>query len=497
MPVLVAPQHHRQCIQAAYASRLYPHIVSDAEWQLLKSSIDESHVKAYLQIRNAILRLWTRNPLVAVTREEASDCTKDRRYASLALTAHEWLARNGYINFGCVGISQVRCGYIPQSAPQKTIVIIGAGVAGLACARQLQSLFHQFAERWIKYRREQLPRVVLLEGRNRVGGRVYSHPLRDQRPGSLPHGLANTAELGAQIITGFEGGNPLDAVIRGQLALEYHLLKDNMVLYDHDGSIIDDDRDTRIQDFFNNIMEAASEHPASWKPAVKVPTSDGTRTTLAPAADVATANLAELPSPTRAALFPGLVNHNGKRMRLEIGDGHPPSLGSLMDQMVAEKQREGGLSAQDLRVLNWHYANLEYGNAINVSQLSLGGWDQDSGNEFDGQHSMVLGGYSQLVRGLLQQPDVLDVRLNKNVKSISYSDRLPETIETARRARVSCTNGESFQADHVISTLPLGVLHHGNVNFEPQLPGWKTDAMRRMGFGVLNKASRSEVLSPQ
>jgi len=66
--------------------------------------------------------------------------------------------------------------------------------------------------------------------------------------------------MGAQIITGFHHGNPLDALVRGQLTLEYHLMKDNMMLYDFDGTTIDLEADTKVQSLFNDLLEAASLH---------------------------------------------------------------------------------------------------------------------------------------------------------------------------------------------------------------------------------------------
>ena len=291
MPLLVPAEHNRQCLLAAYSSRLNPYALHHGEYELLKNRITDEEPTLYLQIRNSILRLWTRNPLIGVSREEAVDCVKkDRRYGSLALIAHEWLARNGFINFGCLQTPDVRCSAPGQPAKQRMIVIIGAGVSGLTCARQLLGIFRQFPERWAKQRKEKMPRVVIVEGRSRIGGRVYSHPLKNQKASSLPYGLSNTAEIGAQIITGFDHGNPLNAIVRGQLALPYHALKDQLLLYDCDGSLIEEKRDIRIQTLFNDILEAASEH--SWKPAIKLPTN-GMRTFLAPSKGVTLADTAK------------------------------------------------------------------------------------------------------------------------------------------------------------------------------------------------------------
>lgn len=480
MPALVPAQntHHRQCIHAAYSSRLDPYALHPGEKKLFQNALDSQHVKLYLSIRNAILRLWTRNPLLSVVREEAVKCSRDRRYQRLALVAWEWLSKNGYINFGCIDHPSVgRYLHPAQTWAQKTVVIIGAGVSGLACARQLYGLFHQFIDQWGS-RKEKLPRVIVLEGRHRVGGRVYSHPLRHQDQNSLPHGLSNTVELGAQIITGFEHGNPLDAIVRGQLALEYHLMTDNMTLYDYEGTIVDEDRDRKIEELFNDIQEVASEHPLNWKPAVKISTPNGVRTTLAPANQDA--------QPQQPSLFPGLADGIAPKVSRN-GASPPPSLGTLMDELVMKHQRERNLNAQDLRILNWHFAHLEYGNAVNVSQLSLGGWDQDSGNEFEGQHSMVVGGYNQFVRGLLQEPFAMDVRLDHVVRNVEYASDEDIDGNGSSKGRVVCTGGKTFEADHIVSTVPLGVLKYGDITFEPTLPSWKQNTLQRLGFGVLNK----------
>jgi len=250
----------RQQELAVYAARLLPHALSLPEYQLLKAHLSNSQSELYLKIRNLCLLLWHKNPGVPVSITEVLGYIKNKNLFSIAQFAFEYLVRNGFINFGCLQVEPLIFSQPPQSAKQKTIIVIGAGVSGLCTARQLQHIFVQFGDRWTKQRREKIPRVIVLEGRQRIGGRVYSKALKAQVAGSLPHGLANTAEMGAQIITGFEHGNPLDAVVRGQLALEYHLMKDNMILYDYDGSSINIEQDTKIQNLYNDLLEAAGSH---------------------------------------------------------------------------------------------------------------------------------------------------------------------------------------------------------------------------------------------
>jgi hypothetical protein len=95
---------------------------------------------------------------------------------------------------------------------------------------------------------------------------------------------------------------------------------------------------------------------------------------------------------------------------------------------------------------------------------------------------MVTGGYQQVPRGLLNCPQPLKVRKRTIVKRIQYS---PEN--SALPSKIECEDGETIEADYIISTVPLGVLKKQQIDFEPVLPEWKLGAIQRVGFGVLNK----------
>ncbi|WP_346912664.1 FAD-dependent oxidoreductase [uncultured Roseibium sp.] len=65
-----------------------------------------------------------------------------------------------------------------------------------------------------------------------------------------------------------------------------------------------------------------------------------------------------------------------------------------------------------------------------------------------------------------------------------------ETIVTVRhgygQATVETTTG-NYQADHVICTVPLGVLKTGAIRFDPPLPARQAKAIGRIGFGQVAK----------
>jgi hypothetical protein len=529
---LTAEEYAAQCIQAAIASRLSPYALHRREYELLRQHINHVQVTAYLHIRNGILRLWQRNPLVSVTREEAAGCAKDYRFFDVAEVAYDWLVRNGYINFGCIEVPNTVSNPVSPAKRRKTIVVIGAGMAGLGCARQLEGIFSQFGDKFSPM--EPVPRVVILEARGRIGGRVYSHPLKHQAGSTLPSSKRTTADLGAQVITGFDNGNPLGVLIRGQLALEYHSLRDNSVLYDSNGAAVDKSRDGLVERLFNDILDRVSIFQL--KPTLpktlegdrelidngKDPTGEGGKMISVvednevqlppmqiekPSPNIpshapftasvdkftgkpstATGSSASIPAAEQVRnlgweLKAGLSGRETIELEPQGADPRCPTLGRTMDYVLRKYQDLVDLTPLDLRLINWHYANLEYANASNVDSLSLGHWDQDDGQEPSGAHTMLLGGYTQVPRGLLLAPKPLDVKTRHVVRRITYNpDENPEII-----SRVECENGTVIEADKVVITLPLGVLKAGAVGFDPPLPEWKTGAIERLGYGLLNK----------
>ena len=526
-----------QCVAAAEASRLNPYSLHQEEYLMLRDHISHAQVTTYLNIRNGILRLWIRNPQIAVTRQEAVGCAKDSRWFDVASVCFDWLVRRGYINFGCVEIrpshKQASSSDSPRKGKRKTVVVIGAGMSGLGCARQLEGLFMQYAKKF-RAKGEEPPQVVVLEGRSRIGGRVYSRSFQT-RPKHIPdqfEGKRFTAEMGGMIITGFERGNPVNILLRGQLGLAYHPLRPETTLYDSNGKPVDLHRDQLVENLYNDCLDRVSEYKFK-QPTSKLiegnkdlidegkDSSAETHKTIRQAEESAAAqpyaapvseqniapqvNLVPVSSDRATGRIhtepgtPGALKaaHKAKVIGWTLKQGvnddadldiEPATkepgatLGSVTDNVLAQYRDILDLTAQDFRLMNWHIANLEYSNATNYHQLSLQGWDIDAGNEWEGSHTMVVGGYQSVPRGLMHLPTPLNVRQGSPVAKITYTSG-----NTTGPATVECEDGHTVVADSIINTIPLGVLKHGNVTFEPPLPSWKADAIARLGFGVLNK----------
>ncbi|KAI1152164.1 Sec1-like protein [Nemania diffusa] len=523
-----------QCIAAAESSRLNPYALHPDEYTILREHISHAQVTTYLNIRNGILRLWVNNPRIGVARDEAVGCAKDQKWYDVASVCYDWLVRSGYINFGAVEVpvSRKRHKGSKQLKSGKTVVVIGAGMSGLGCARQLDGLFKQYADQFQDLEQEP-PRVIIVEGRDRLGGRVYSRALDSSKS---PHmigfrGRRHSVECGGMIITGFERGNPLNILVRGQMALPYHALRPDAILYDTNGKAVDEERDRMVEKLFNDCLERVSDYKFKSEPSKLIEgnkdlidegrdsTSEGHKSIAD--AEEATAALPQAPPISKQSLGPQVslvpVSTDRATGRAHVEPGTPAALkaaykarlmgwalrdgvtedqdleldtaakvpaatlGSVVDEAITQYKNLVDLTAQDFRLMNWHVANLEYSNATNYHQLSIGGWDLDAGNEWEGKHTMVVGGFQNVALGLAIAPSRLDIRKDTAVKKISYD---PDGVVGAR---IECENGSVIEADYVISTIPLGVLKYGSIEFQPPLPKEKAEAISRLGFGILNK----------
>ncbi|KAI1376262.1 flavin-containing amine oxidoreductase-domain containing protein [Hypoxylon crocopeplum] len=535
IPTDVTPHDYaNQCIAAAESSRLNPYALHQDEYLMLRNHLSHAQVTTYLNIRNGILRLWLNNPRIGVSREEAVGCAKDPRWFDVASLCYDWLARSGYINFGCAEVpsTKKRSKKAIPSKKGKTVVVIGAGMAGLGCARQLENLSRQYARQFQELG-EEAPRVVVLEGRNRLGGRVYSRVLDGSKSQHLIgfKGRRHSVECGGMIITGFERGNPLNVLVRGQMALPYYALRPDTTLYDSNGRPVNEKRDRLVEKLYNDCLERVSDYKFKNPPSKLIEgnkdlmdegrdSSSECQKTIAQAEEA----MAALPQATpvsqqslgpEVSLVPVSTDRATGKTHAEPGtpatlkaafkarlmgwalkdnvtENHDldldsaakapnATLGSVMDEAITQYKNIVDLTPQDFRLMNWHVANLEYSNATNYNQLSIGGWDIDAGNEWEGKHTMVVGGYQSVPWGLANRPSPLDVRKNSAVKRVSYDPN------GSGVARVECEDGFSIEADYVVSTIPLGVLKHGNVEFNPPLPPSKADAISRLGYGILNK----------
>ena len=124
--------------------------------------------------------------------------------------------------------------------------------------------------------------------------------------------------------------------------------------------------------------------------------------------------------------------------------------------------------------------NCEFDYGGPVETIDASAFDED--REYEGIDAILQGGYKAVVAEFARG---LNIQLNVAITKIDHS--LSPT--GGGNAVIECTNGTVYEADKVICTLPLGVLKNGDVEFVPPLSKPKQNAIRRLGWGTVNKVA--------
>lgn len=164
------------------------------------------------------------------------------------------------------------------------------------------------------------------------------------------------------------------------------------------------------------------------------------------------------------------------QLRQVVADSIPHGVDVSLGMALEAFRAAHGVAAEreERMLLDWHLANLEYANAAPLADLSMAFWDQDDPYEMGGDHCFIPGGNSRFVRALA---DGIPIFYGQNVRRIQYGCD----------GAMVYTDKQTFRGDMVLCTVPLGVLKKGNIQFVPELPAQKREAIERLGFGLLNK----------
>lgn len=115
--------------------------------------------------------------------------------------------------------------------------------------------------------------------------------------------------------------------------------------------------------------------------------------------------------------------------------------------------------------------------AADATNLSSMFWLEDPGTGGYSFGEIMPGGYQQIFDNVMAEKK-LDIRLNTVVQLITYANN---------SVTVKCVDGREFRAKQVILTVPLGVLQHGSIQFNPQLSGERMRAIEALSMGRLVK----------
>ena len=268
------------------------------------------------------------------------------------------------------------------------VIVIGAGISGIAAADKLDS--------------EGMD-VLILEARDRTGGRTWTMYWDEA---GMP------VDMGAGWIHGSNPNNPITQIAEehGIELLETDL--NSAILLGADGQWVEDDEYYAIESMYDEFMEYRWEY----------------------------AETTDEDSSVRAA----------------------------EDSFVKAKNLT---MEQQLQLRFMVNTTLEHEESADAHDLSL--WT-DVGKPHVGTEFLFPDGYVQILDTL---DDDLNIKLEHVVSKVAYDDQ----------GVVVTTNKGDFNSKYVISTLPIGVLKTGDVEFSPPLPSDKQQAIDRIGMGVLNK----------
>lgn len=219
-------------------------------------------------------------------------------------------------------------------------IVIGAGFAGIAAARALQDASFQ---------------VVLLESRDRIGGRVYTN-----------YSFGFPVDMGASWLHGVCNENPLAPLI-GRLGLPlYRTSGDDSVLFDHDlesyalfdtdGRQVPQELVQKVGEVFENILKEAD------------------------------------------------------KLRKESSEDMSIAKGIKIVLERCPDLRQEGLAH---KVLQWYLCRMEGWFAADADTISLKYWDQEV--LLPGGHGLMVRGYRPVINTLAKG---LDIRLGHRVTKI-------------------------------------------------------------------------------
>ncbi|XP_027343369.1 polyamine oxidase 2-like isoform X1 [Abrus precatorius] len=227
-----------------------------------------------------------------------------------------------------------------QQERTPSVIVIGGGMAGIAAARALHDASFQ---------------VVLLESRERIGGRIHTD-----------YSFGFPVDLGASWLHGVSKENPLASMI-GRLGLPlYRTSGDNSVLYDHDlesYALFDTDGNQVPQELVTKVGE----------------------------------------------IFETILQETDK-IRKESSEDMSVLRGL---SIVFERNPELRLDGLAHKVLQWYLCRMEGWFAADSDTISLKGWDQEV--LLPGGHGLMVRGYLPVINTLAKG---LDIRLEHRVTKI-------------------------------------------------------------------------------
>lgn len=583
--------------ESAKKARLSSFKLTENEFEIFHDliNLESNNCQAYFYIRDRILEQWFTNVQLELTRDRAYESLEDEHLANISQKLRDslfdrcfnYLDRMGYINFGVLETSpENQPGRLPETkhklkrAPlmashlykplQKgnskrgRVIVIGAGLSGLTAARQLQRFGME---------------VIVLEARNRPGGRVHTYRkagfIADLGPSSLNGVVGNPiVVLGKQLelcvmelrqkIPIYENKvdkngqsvcHQVDVLLERAVEREYNkimegtrVMKNNYKIETYQGKPfavgqavdwvmklqeknIKDDQIKHlgeIEDLHKKLIECANQKLAKTKIIKKL---HGELCSIKNSTDDLSSsnnhhnNHSHQSNNHKDKGAIDIFNRRCLARDLDIALREYKILNNQEEELnnkISEIQKcppsDTYLSLSDCRLLDWHFAELEYALGCPIGELGI--HYEDDEEIFEGSHWMLVHGFNTLVEAMKLD---LDIRLGTAVRKVTVNNTGCKVL--TYQPDHPNNNYVEMTADAVLCTLPLGVLQdsiipsqqfqasedanrnsqqinsalrldtqsrplqkgYQPILFSPALPKWKVDALNRLGCGNLNK----------
>jgi len=155
----------------------------------------------------------------------------------------------------------------------------------------------------------------------------------------------------------------------------------------------------------------------------------------------------------------------------------PQGTASLLGPIIQQIPEKNILKQKAVAVINWKHGQ---------EAAEQGGYESDGSNCSVNTVKSVEGATTNypVIKGLSQHS--LPASCVSSRRG-SIGDDPSKMRKGKPNVRLVTEGGETFHADHLICTLPLGVMENCPQLFNPPLPKEKVNSMKNMVFGVVNK----------
>ncbi|CAG4930899.1 unnamed protein product [Colias eurytheme] len=334
------------------------------------------------------------------------------------------------------------------------VIIIGGGVAGLAAANHLIN--------------NGMQDFIIIEARKRIGGRIIAIPMKHHR-----------VELGANWIHGVLGNPIYELATANGLVNIINVPKPHKVIAaTEDGKQVPFGVLHEIHEAYVCFLRRCEEYfLCQYLPPPDIH-SVGEHINLE-----AAIYLERLPTSEEKRLRRLIFDCLLKRETCISGCNSMDEIDLL--ELGSYTELQGGnilIPSGYSRILEPLTKNISADKIMSNHPVSKIIWNtngnsDDLGEESEDSDQTVIEDISKT-----SAPDQAGQLIKASVESEDKPKKRTHLVE------VHCDNGESYYANHVICTIPLGVLKdHASTLFEPSLPQYKLEAIERLLFSAVDK----------